>query len=158
MDTHVRRFDALNQRSTSGVHQTPSSNYKHSADHSSSSSSTSHLDTVPIIRDYDSIIHGSLHTFVELSRKIGSELSTLTGHVTRLFNAQKEFLRYAIMNRKPTSDQHIAEIIKPQSNEIEAICGEYRLKIFSNPEIFSCSSFSEQIPEIGFVQSFVNNF
>jgi hypothetical protein len=46
----------------------------------------------------------------------------MNDHVTRLFNAQQQFLKQAIQSQKP-NDQQLMEAIKPQSNEIEAITG-----------------------------------
>ena len=45
-------------------------------------------------------------------------------HVVRLFELQREFLRQAIKMNKPTDDQQLAELVKPQSNEIETIIGK----------------------------------
>ena len=80
-------------------------------------------DNVPVIRDYTAILDGALATFVVSSRKIGGELTTMIDHVARLFAAQQQFLRQAIQSKKPTIDQQIIASIKPQSSEIEAICG-----------------------------------
>ena len=80
-------------------------------------------DNVPVIRDYAAIVDGALASFVASSRKIGGELTTMIDHVARLFAAQQQFLRQAIQTKKPTNDQQIIALIKPQSSEIEAICG-----------------------------------
>ena len=87
-------------------------------------------DSSPILKDYNAIINGSLGSFATLSRKIGGELPNMIDHVTRLFNAQSQFIQKAIQTKKPANDQQIQELIKPQSTEIEAICGKG--KHFSN--------------------------
>jgi hypothetical protein len=136
MDSHVKRLDNLNNRLESVAINFQSSigksgvNQKHS--------SNDNLDNLPILRDYNTILTGSLSSFAILSRKIGGELSTMIDHVTRLFDIQKEFLHQAIQTKKPTNDQQIAELIKPQSNEIEAIVGKSKKKIsiFFSPNLF----------------------
>ncbi len=118
MDSYVKRLDNLNHRlesvtnhlQTSGVNQKSSSN--------------ENVDNLPILRDYNTILNGSLSSFVNLSRKIGGELVPMMDHVMRLFNRQKEFLQQSIQKKKPANDQKISELIKPQSNEIEAIVGK----------------------------------
>jgi hypothetical protein len=111
MDSHGKRFD----------------HYQTSAGKSGMSyrnSPNDGVDNLPILRDYNTIINDTLASFIILSRQIGGELSVMIDHVIRLFDAQREFIRYALRNRKPTYDQQIAELIKPQSNEIEAIGGK----------------------------------
>lgn len=84
-------------------------------------------DNLPILRDYNNIINDSLASFVATSRKIGGDLSAMIDHVNRLFDAQRQFIRKAIQSKKPTNDQQIQELIKPQSTEIEAICGKEKI-------------------------------
>lgn len=62
--------------------------------------------------------------FVATSRQIGGELSSMAEHLTRLFDAQRAFLRLAIQSKKPTSEQQLAELIKPQTVEIEGLVGK----------------------------------
>jgi hypothetical protein len=84
-------------------------------------------DSSPVLKDYSAIINDPLASFVALSRKIGGELPTMVDLVTRLFNAQRQFIQKAIQTKKPVNDQQIHELIKPQSTEIEAICGKDNL-------------------------------
>ena len=84
-------------------------------------------DNLPIIRDYNTIINGVLASFVTLSHKIGGELPKMANHVRGLFDAQQQFIHRAIKSKKPINDQQIQELIKPQSMEIEAICGRETL-------------------------------
>lgn len=115
MDSHVKRLDNINTRLESVANRFPSSNGKSSANSN---------DNLPVLREYNTILTGSLASFVTLSRKIGGELPTIIDHVVRLFDTQKEFLHQAIQTKKPGNDQQISELIKPQSNEIEAIVGK----------------------------------
>lgn len=87
-------------------------------------------DNSPVLKDYNAIINGSLGSFVTISRKIGGELPSMIDHVTRLFNAQLQFIQKAVQTKKPTNDQQIQELIKPQSTEIEAICGKQNFFCF----------------------------
>ncbi len=81
-------------------------------------------DNLPVLRDYNAIINDALASFVTVSRKIGGELPTMVDYVTHLFDAQRQFIRKAIQSKKPANDQQIQELIKPQSTDIEAICGK----------------------------------
>jgi hypothetical protein len=81
-------------------------------------------DHLPILRDYDAILAGSLTAFVTVSQKIAGDLTGMIEHVTRLFAAQQQFVRQALGQLKPVNDQQIMELIRPQSTEIEAICGK----------------------------------
>ena len=82
-------------------------------------------DHLPALKDYNAILENTLAPFAAASRKLGGELPAMIDHVTRLFSAQQQFLRNALQNKKPANDQQIQELIKPQSTEIEAICGKY---------------------------------
>jgi hypothetical protein len=81
-------------------------------------------DSSPVLKDYTAIINDSLASFTTVSRKIGGELPKMVDHVTRLFNVQRQFIQKALQTKKPANDQQIQELIKPQSTEIEAICGK----------------------------------
>lgn len=111
MDSHVKRLNHINNRLESVANHLQPSNMNSSND-------------LPILRDYHSILTNSLATFITLSTKIGGDLVPMVEHVQRLFNLQNDFLRQAIQMKKPTNDQQISELIKPQSNEIEAIVGK----------------------------------
>jgi hypothetical protein len=83
-----------------------------------------------VLYDFLAIIKDSLASFVAVSRKIGGDLPAMIDHVTRLFNAQQQFIGKAIQSKKPANDQQILELIKPQSTEIEAICGKEKVLKF----------------------------
>ncbi|CAF1047788.1 unnamed protein product [Rotaria sordida] len=148
MDSHVKRFDNLNNRLESVANQLQSSVGKTGTGHKNSSNEN--LDNLPVLRDYNAIINDSFASFVTMSRKIGGELSITIDHVTRLFDAQREFLRQAIQIKKPTNDQQIAELIKPQSNEIETIVA-FTNKNRKSTLFNHLSSISEGIPAFGWI-------
>ena len=91
------------------------------------------LDQLPILRDYDTIIHESVQPFLNSSKKIGGDLTAMVDHVQRLFTAQQEFIKRAVQSKKP-NDQQITDIIKPQSNEIEAISSMFEMKGKTNKD------------------------
>ena len=104
----------------------------------------------PIQREFDSILQGDVVAFVNLSRKIGGELTTMGEHFQRLFNGQKEFLQHAATNRKPSDDQQLNALIKPQSMEIEAICAETN-RNRQSPLFNHLSAVSEGVPAFGWI-------
>lgn len=86
-------------------------------------------DNSPVLKEYNAIVNGTLASFAATSRKIGGDLPAMIDHVTRLFNAQTQFIQKAVQTKKP-ADQQIQELIKPQSTEIEAICGKKKYTTF----------------------------
>ncbi|CAF2748282.1 unnamed protein product [Rotaria sp. Silwood2] len=107
-------------------------------------------DNFPILQDYKAIINGTLASFVTLSRKIGGELPTMIDHVTRVFDVQQKFIQKAIQSKKPTNDQEIQELVKPQSTEIETICA-YTNMNRKSPLFNHLSAISEGIPALGWI-------
>lgn len=116
MNEQLNRLEALTNRLESVV------NHLSSAGGNGQSNGSDNLDSLPILRDYEILINESVKPFVAVSQKIGGDLITMNEHLTRLFNAQQEFLRQAVQCQKP-NDQQLMQAIKPQSNEIEAITG-----------------------------------
>ncbi|CAF5217632.1 unnamed protein product, partial [Rotaria magnacalcarata] len=118
MEDQLKRLEAVTNRLESVVHQlssTGSGGPSHTND-----DSTNNVDNTPVIRDYDIIINESVKPFLTSSQKIGGELTTMSDHVKRLFDAQQQFLTQAVQSTKP-NDQKVVEAIKPQSSEIDAI-------------------------------------
>jgi hypothetical protein len=122
MDEPLKRLEAVTNQLESIV-KTLSSTSPSAA--GQSNDSTDNIDHLPVIRDYDTLINESVKPFVSLSQKIGGDLTTMSDHVSRLFNAQQQFLRQAVQSKKP-ADKQLMDAIKPQSNEMEAITGIYR--------------------------------
>lgn len=116
MDQQLKRLEVLTNRLESVI------GHLSSADVNVQSNDNDDLDGSPILRDYQTIVNDSVKPFVTLTQKIGGDLTEMSGHVTRLFNAQQQFLKRAVQSKKP-NDQQLMEAIKPQSSEIEAITG-----------------------------------
>jgi hypothetical protein len=121
----LKRLEAITNRLESIASQISSPNS--SVQSNVNGDSANNVDNLPIIRDYDTIINESVKPFLIISQKIGGDLTTMSDHVARLFNAQQQFLREAVQSKKP-NDQQIMEIIKPQSTEISAITGMNKKK------------------------------
>jgi hypothetical protein len=120
MDDQLKRLEALTNRLESVVGHLSSASVNGQSN--GSDDLTNNVDNLPILRDYETLINESVKPFLTVSQKIGGDLTTMNDHVTRLFNAQQQFLKQAIQSQKP-NDQQLMEAIKPQSNEIEAITG-----------------------------------
>lgn len=116
MDQQLKRLEVLTNRLESVI------GHLSSADVNVQSNDNDDLDGSPIVRDYQTIVNDSVKPFVTLTQKIGGDLTEMSGHVTRLFDAQQQFLKRAVQSKKP-NDQQLMEAIKPQSSEIEAITG-----------------------------------
>jgi hypothetical protein len=128
MDEQLKRLEALTARLESVVGHLSSAGTNGQSN--GNEDLTNNVDSLPILHDYEIIINQSVKPFIAVSQKIGGDLITMSEHVTRLFNAQKEFLRQAVQSQKP-SDQQLMPAVKPQSNEIEAITGIDRESIQS---------------------------
>lgn len=118
MDDQLKRLENLTNRLESICNQLSSTGTNTQS--KASDDTENSVDNLPIIRDYNTLIHDTIKPFVAVSQKIGGDLTTMSDHVTRLFDAQQQFLRQAVQSTKP-KDEQINEGIKPQSNEIEAI-------------------------------------
>jgi division protein CdvB (Snf7/Vps24/ESCRT-III family) len=122
MDDQLRRLEAVTNRLESFISQLSSAGVNGQSN--GNDDLANNVDNLPILRDYDILINESVKPFLNISQKIGGDLTTMNDHVTRLFNAQQQFLRQAVQSKKP-SDQQLMEAVKPQSNEIESITGIY---------------------------------
>jgi adenylyl cyclase-associated protein len=162
MDDHLKRLEAVTTRLESLVGQLP---YNGATGPSTvNDESANQVDSLPILRDYDSLINESVKPFLAVSQKIGGDLITMSDHVARLFNAQQQFLRQAVQSKKP-GDQQLIEAIKPQSSEIEAITGMnqgkkmivyyffigFTAKNRKSPLFNHLSAVSEGIPALGWI-------
>lgn len=116
MDEQLKRLEVLTNRLESVI------GHLSSADVNVQSNDNDDLEGSPILRDYQTIINDSVKPFATMTQKIGGDLIEMIGHVTRLFDAQQQFLKRAVQSKKP-ADQQLMEAIKPQSSEIEAITG-----------------------------------
>ncbi|CAF3311555.1 unnamed protein product [Rotaria socialis] len=147
MGDQLKRLEALADRLEAIANKLSSSSSLNRA--SAADDSTSNIDHLPIIRDYETLINVSIQPFVVLSQKIGGDLTALSNHVLRLFNAQQQFIREAIQSKKPNEKQ-LMDAIKPQSLEIEAILG-FANKNRKSPFFNHLSTVSEGIPALSWI-------
>jgi hypothetical protein len=122
MDDQLRRLEVVTNRLESIIGQLSSTGVNSQSNENDDLANN--VDNLPILHDYDTLINESVKPFLAISQKIGGDLTTMTDHVARLFDAQQQFLRQAVQSKKP-DDQQIMKAIKPQSTEIEAITGIY---------------------------------
>lgn len=118
MEDQLKRLEAITNRLESVANKLSPSGT--SGQSKSDDNSEDIVNSSPVLRDYETLINESVKPFLATSQKIGAELTTLSDHVKRLFEAQQQFLRRAVQSTKP-NDQDIIAAIKPQSSEIEAI-------------------------------------
>lgn len=116
MDEQLKRLETLTNRLESVINHLPSISTNGNEE------SVNQVESAPILRDYEVLINESVKPFLANSQKIGGDLTTMNEHLTRLFQAQQQFLKRAVQSQKP-NDQQLMEAIKAQSNEIEAITG-----------------------------------
>ncbi|UJR09793.1 hypothetical protein I4U23_014019 [Adineta vaga] len=147
MDDHIKRLEALANRLESATRQLTSASSSNQSN--VDDESENNVDRLPIIQDYETLINDSVKPFVTISQKIGGDLTTMTDHVSRLFDAQQQFLRQAVQSKKP-ADQQLANAIKPQSSEIEAITA-FTNKNRKSPLFNHLSAISEGIPAFGWI-------
>ena len=134
MDDQLKRLEAIPNRLEAVAQKFSSPASATVNGHSNVNNGTvDELDQLPILRDYDTIIHESVQPFLNSSKKIGGDLTAMVDHVQRLFTAQQEFIKRAVQSKKP-NDQQITDIIKPQSNEIEAISSMFEMKGKTNKD------------------------
>jgi len=122
MDDQLRRLEFVTNRLETIIGQLSSTGVNSPSN--GNDDLANNVDNLPILRDYGTLINESVKPFLAISQKIGGDLTTMTDHVARLFDAQQQFLRQAVQSKKP-DDQQLIKAIKPQSTEIEAITGIY---------------------------------
>lgn len=145
MDDKLARLEAVVVRLENLARQQSSNNQTASNDDNSADA----IDQTPIIRDYQYLITDSLQPFLNLSQKIGGDVTTMTEYVSRLFNAQQEFLRQAVQSKKP-DDKTIQTAIGAQSTEIGNIT-DFTSKNRKSPLFNHLSAISEGIPALGWI-------
>ena len=145
MDDKLARLEAAIVRLENLARQQSSNNQNDSNDDSSADA----VDQTPVIRDYQFLITDSLQPFLNLSQKIGGDVVTITEYVSRLFNAQQQFLRQAVQSQKP-DDKTIQTAIGAQSTEIGNIT-EFTSKNRKSAQFNHLSTISEGIPALGWI-------
>jgi len=146
MDDQLKRLEAVVNRLETAVQQLSSTSNQSNTNNDDSENS---VDQLPIIRDYDLVISESVKPFVALSQKLGGDLTTMSDYLTRLFDAQQQFLRQAVQSKKP-DDKEVTNAIKPQSNEMTAIT-DFTSKNRKSPLFNHLSAISEGIPALGWI-------
>ena len=122
MEEQIKRLEAVTNRLESIVGQFSPANTNSQSNHVDNSEQE--YDHLPVLRDYQTLVNADVQPFLAMSQKIGGDLITMTEHVQRLFNAQQQFIKQAVLSKKP-ADQQIVEAVKPQTDEIQAISGKF---------------------------------
>ena len=151
MDEQLKRLETVTNRLEVVVQQLSSAPNQSASNQSDASNDVAEdsIDQLPIIGDYNAIINESVKPFVALSQKLGGDLTTITEYLTRLFNAQQQFLRQAVQSKKP-DESALANAIQPQSNEMTAIA-DLRDKNRKSPFFNHLSAISEGIPALSWI-------
>lgn len=105
--------------------------------------------TAASLGDFDVIVSGPFKTFMDLSKKIGSEVATMGDMVEMAFKAHRAYLELATKAKKP-SDGELPMLQKPMADkmaEIEAFREKGRRCEFFN----HLSAVSESIPALGWI-------
>jgi len=105
--------------------------------------------TAASLGDFDVIVNGPFKTFMDLSKKIGSEVATMGDMVEMAFMAHRAYLELATKAKKP-SDGELPMLQKPMADkmaEIEAFREKGRRCEFFN----HLSAVSESIPALGWI-------
>ena len=105
--------------------------------------------TAASLGDFDVIVSGPFKTFMDLSKKIGSEVATMGDMVEMAFKAHRAYLELASKAKKP-SDGELPMLQKPMADkmaEIEAFREKGRRCEFFN----HLSAVSESIPALGWI-------
>jgi len=98
---------------------------------------------------FDEILNGPFRTYLELSKKIGSEVATISEMVETAFKAQRSYLEMATKAKQPSQGE-LPMLLKPMSDkisEIEAYRESGRRSQFFN----HLSAISESIAALGWV-------
>jgi len=105
--------------------------------------------TAASLGEFDVIVNGPFKTFMDLSKKIGSEVATMGDMVEMAFKAHRAYLELASKAKKP-SDGELPMLQKPMADkmaEIEAFREKGRRCEFFN----HLSAVSESIPALGWI-------
>lgn len=69
---------------------------------------------------FDEILNGPFRTYLELSKKIGSEVATISEMVETAFKAQRSYLEMATKAKQPSQGE-LPMLLKPMSDKISEI-------------------------------------
>jgi len=105
--------------------------------------------TAVSLADFDEIVNGPFKTFMDLSKRIGSEVATMGDIVEAAFKAHRAYLEMATKAKKP-SDGELPMLQKPMADkmaEIETFREKGRRCDYFN----HLSAISESIPALGWI-------
>ena len=69
---------------------------------------------------FDEILNGPFRTYLDLSKRIGSEVATITEMVETAFKAQRSYLEMATKAKQPSQGE-LPMLLKPMSDKISEI-------------------------------------
>jgi len=105
--------------------------------------------TAASLGDFDEIVNGPFKNFMDLSKRIGSEVATMGDMVEAAFKAHRAYLEIATKAKKP-SDGELPMLQKPMADkmaEIETFREKGRRCDYFN----HLSAISESIPALGWI-------
>jgi adenylyl cyclase-associated protein len=101
------------------------------------------------IQTFDDIVNGPFKTYVDLSKRIGSEVATISEMVEVAFKAQRAYLEMAAKAKQPPQGD-LPMLLKPMSDKITEI-QSYREAGRRCQYFNHLSAISESIPALGWV-------
>ena len=99
--------------------------------------------------EFDSIVSGSVKSFLELSKGIGGDVEKQSAMVEGAMSAQRAFLLMATQCKKP-ADANLPPLLKPMSDKISEI-QSFRESNRRSEYFNHLSAISESIPALGWV-------
>jgi len=105
--------------------------------------------TAASLGDFDVIVNGPFKTFMELSKRIGSEVATMGDMVEAAFMAHRGYLEIATKAKKP-SDGELPMLQKPMADKMVEI-ENFREKGRRCDYFNHLSAISESIPALGWI-------
>ncbi|XP_050526087.1 adenylyl cyclase-associated protein 1 [Daktulosphaira vitifoliae] len=101
------------------------------------------------VQAFEDLIRGPLTTFVQLSKKIGGDVSAQADLVQSAFQAEFQFIKYASEHSTPSNDEK-QKLLQPTSSKIQEI-QTLRERSRGSPYFNHLSAISESIPALGWV-------
>lgn len=102
------------------------------------------------VQGFADIIQGPLAQYLQISLSIGDDVAAHSKLVQQAFNAQLQYLQIASQSAQPTNQNDIMNLLKPTSDQINAI-QEFREKHRTSAFFNHLSAISESIPALGWV-------
>lgn len=102
------------------------------------------------VSGFTDIIQGPFTQYLSFSQQIGGDIATHSQLVDKAFQAQLQYLTYASQNKQPASQDQLNALLKPTSDNINAI-QTFREKNRASQHFNHLSAISESIPALGWV-------